>query len=455
MQNDLLLTFYGDDFTGSTDAMEALTNNGVPTVLFLDLPDSNSIGTHFPRARAVGVAGVSRSMSPAQMDAELPPHFAALKALSAPLVHYKVCSTFDSSPTVGSIGYATDIAYQVIDPSITWMVVGAPALRRYVAFGNLFATVGDETYRLDRHPTMSRHPVTPMDEADLRLHLGKQTQRKIGLIDLRHLALDDARLDAYYRSLVEGGAEIILFDTLDETHLRAIGRLIWAQRGSQPMFAAASSGLEYALTTYWQSIGLVEKPQPPASVGAVEQLIVVSGSASPGTAAQIRHAEANGFHRMRLDSAGLIDPSFADAERARALERALEALSSGHSIILYSALGPDDPAIRTTKARINALALDPTSVGSRLGAQQGLILRTLLERTGLKRACIAGGDTCGYATRQLDIYALEVLMPVAPGAPLCRAHARSPRFDGLQIALKGGQLGGEDYFVRILRGAGM
>ena len=30
---DLLMAFYGDDFTGSADAMEALTLNGVPTVL--------------------------------------------------------------------------------------------------------------------------------------------------------------------------------------------------------------------------------------------------------------------------------------------------------------------------------------------------------------------------------------------------------------------------------------
>jgi 3-oxoisoapionate kinase len=34
----LLLTFYGDDFTGSTDAMEALTLAGLRTVLFFSPP---------------------------------------------------------------------------------------------------------------------------------------------------------------------------------------------------------------------------------------------------------------------------------------------------------------------------------------------------------------------------------------------------------------------------------
>jgi len=121
-------------------------------------------------------------------------------------------------------------------------------------------------------------------------------------------------------------------------------------------------------------------------------------------------------------------------------------------LILYSAHGPDDPAIAVTNDRLSELGLDPKSVGHRLGAQQGKILRELLEKTGLKRACVAGGDTCGHTSRQLGIYALEVVIPVAPGAPLCRASSNDAQFDGLQISLKGGQNGKADYFGKILNG---
>ena len=98
------------------------------------------------------------------------------------------------------------------------------------------------------------------------------------------------------------------------------------------------------------------------------------------------------------------------------------------------------------------IGFDPKTVGSRLGTQQGMILREVLERTDLKRACVAGGDTCGYSAKQLGIYALQVLTPIAPGAPLCRASSDNPRFDGLEISLKGGQNGVADYFVKILHG---
>lgn len=450
--NDLLLTFYGDDFTGSTDVMESLTFNGVPTVLFLEPPTPDFIREHFPHVRALGVAGVSRSMTPEQMDEELPPKFTALKALGAPLFHYKICSTFDSSPRVGSIGHAIDIGWEIFDPPFVPMVVGAPILKRYLAFGNLFATVGDPTYRLDRHPTMSKHPMTPMDEADLRLHLGKQTAKQIALVDLLHLAWPDAELDAYLDTLVNDGAQIVIMDTIDQNHLCAIGRLIWQRRNEQPVFMAASSGVEYALVAHWQQIGLAHKPPPPASPGPVDQLVIISGSAAPQTAAQITWAIDNGFVPIRLDGPRLVDPDTADSAREAVITAALAELGAGRSVVMFSAHGPDDPAIAATNNHLERLGLDPRSVGARLGSQQGRIMRALLEQTGLTRAVVAGGDTCGHASRQLGIYALEVIIPVAPGSPLCRARSHESRFDGLEISLKAGQVGKPDYFGSILRG---
>src|SRR6185437_5106540 len=100
-----------------------------------------------------------------------------LKALSAPLIHYKVCSTFDSSPETGSIGRAIEIGQDVFNSTVTPMVVGAPRLGRYCIFGNLFARSGldSEVFRLERHPTMRTHPITPMCDSDLRRLLAMQT----------------------------------------------------------------------------------------------------------------------------------------------------------------------------------------------------------------------------------------------------------------------------------------
>src|ERR1017187_8361616 len=140
----ILYTYYGDDFTGSTDVLEQLGANGVPAVLFVGVPKPEHRAT-FSGAQAIGIAGDSRSRSPEWMSANLPAIFRALQRFGAPITHYKVCSTFDSSPTIGSIGRAIEIGREVFAPPFVPIVVGAPHLRRYVAFGHLFAGAPDGT----------------------------------------------------------------------------------------------------------------------------------------------------------------------------------------------------------------------------------------------------------------------------------------------------------------------
>jgi 3-oxoisoapionate kinase len=452
--SDLLMAFYGDDFTGSADAMEALTVSGVPTALFLDQPTPDLLKRRLKSVRAVGVSGTSRAMTPSQMDGELPGQFQMLKDLGAPIIHYKVCATFDSSPKIGSIGYAADLAFRVIRPRFGVIVQGVPVLGRYVVFGNHFTTVGNKTYRLDRHPMMSRHPITPMDEGDLRYHFAKQTDKKVELIDLLMLGKPFDSITSQFDRYIEEGYEIILFDTLEEKNLLTIGRLIHQQIGAQPIFAIGSSGFEYAMAYYWHSAGIVSKPDPLPPAGPVNQIIVVSGSAADKTAEQIRYAMDHGFEGIRLNADRLIDRETGRDERNRAIQLSLEFLRAGKSIILFSTLGPADPCIQMTKDKMQSLGLKVNEVGKHLGRQQGLILRELLETTGLKRVCVAGGDTCSYVLRQMDIHSLELLMPITPAAPLCRAFSDHPKFDGLQVASKGGQIGAPEYFIQVLNGHG-
>ena len=96
-----------------------------------------------------------------------------------------------------------ELALKYFPSSYIPLVVGAPLLNRFMAFGNLFARVGRTTYRVDRHPTMSKHPVTPMTESDLRVHLGKQTSRKIQLMDKFALVGEYGEPEKYLTGLID------------------------------------------------------------------------------------------------------------------------------------------------------------------------------------------------------------------------------------------------------------
>jgi 3-oxoisoapionate kinase len=451
----LWLSFYGDDFTGSADALEALALAGVRTALFLAPPGPALLRERFPELQAIGVAGASRSMTPAQMDEALPLVFAQIAELNAPIFHYKVCSTFDSSPQMGSIGRALDQGQQVFRSPFVPLLVGAPVLKRYCLFGNLFATVGEETFRLDRHPTMSRHPVTPMTESDLRLHLSEQTARQIALFDLLQLTGTPAQLDERFAKLLATRPEIVLFDVLDEARLGEAGRLIQAQSENQSLFVVGSSGVEYALTAAWRAAGRITTAAAHKPVPAAKQIIVVSGSCSPVTQAQIEWARERDFAAIRLDAGKLADDALAAAERTRALNEALAALTTARSVILFSALGPHDPEIKVTLQQAQVSGLDASRAREQIGVQQGKLLRELLTATPVRRIVIAGGDTSSHAARQLGITALEWLAPLAPGSPLCRAISNDVRINGLEIALKGGQGGKADYFGLALSGGSL
>jgi uncharacterized protein YgbK (DUF1537 family) len=337
-----LLTFYGDDFTGSSAVMEVTAFAGLPTVLFLNPPTPEQLA-QFADRRVIGIAGIARSQSPAWMDRNLPPVFGLLRSLGAPIVHYKVCSTFDSAPHVGSIGRAIDLGAPILGGAWKPVVVGDPGMGRYQAFGYLFAVANGVGYPLNEHPVMSRHPITPMDDANLGRHLAKQTAREIGLIDF--VAMKKGEADARLAGALSAGTEIVFLDVLDRETFAEAGRLIWENRGER-LFGIGSQGFEAALVAYWRSIGLIPaEPEvfraPPAS-----RIACVSGSVSPITAAQIAFAVEHGFAPIPIDARQAIDPAAWERERGRAVERALAALGEGRDPIVYSAAGPEDPAVQ-------------------------------------------------------------------------------------------------------------
>jgi uncharacterized protein YgbK (DUF1537 family) len=440
--NRLLLAFYGDDFTGSTDALEQLTLAGIRTVLFTKPPTSAQL-KKFPKLQAVGVASMTRALPPAAMKKELAPALKKLKKLGARHFHYKVCSTFDSSPEIGSIGCVAELAPKLFPAPFMPMLAAAPALGRFTIFGVHFARYGigskGAVYRLDRHPSISRHPVTPMTEADLRLHLARQTKKKIELFDVLKLSLPEKEMREEFDRMLREESDVILFDALNAEHVGRIGRLIDRfASAKQPLFSIGSSGVEAALATLWGAQKpVLRRPR------VAKQILVGSGSCSPVTLGQIKWALKHGFAGVALEARLLAAPKTRNAVIKKASASAIKFLNSGRSVILYTCkTGAEELIVKQLK----------NSAADILGSALGHALRKVLAQCAVQRICVGGGDTSSYAARALSIEALEMVAPLSPGAPLCRARAPGSPVDGREIIFKGGQVGAENYFEIVRRG---
>ncbi len=440
MNPSYYLAFYGDDFTGSTDALAFLEEAGIKTVLFFE-PPTLEILQKYPHIQAFGVAGMTRAMPPAQMREQLSKDFAQLGRLPIRHIHYKVCSTFDSAPHIGNIGVAIETGLAIFQNRFVPIVVTAPALGRYVLFGNLFARMGigsqSEMYRLDRHPSMQKHPTTPADEADLRLHLGKQTSLPIGLLDILQVAQPLTILQEKINQRIDNQEKIIFIDALHEDNLTHIGGFLEQQiEPDKPFFSVGSSGVEVALSNHWKSKELFSKPSYWAMRTAVDTLLVISGSCSPVTSKQITWACNNGFERISLDTELLQNE---EVYWQPYVQQAIARIQQGKSVIIHSS-----PTTATVTKAIPAYLI---------GHILGTIAQKVIQNTGIKRLLIAGGDTSSYAARALGIEAIEMLHPLFAGAPLCRAISSDEAINGLEVNVKGGQVGSENYFGIVAQGS--
>src|SRR4051812_23652360 len=235
------LGWYGDDFTGATDTLAVLAQAGLRAMLFLGVPQPEHLG----RARqvlggpldAVGIAGAARAMAPAAMEAELVPVAEFFARAGVPLLHYKICSTFDSAPHIGNIAVAVRTLRAGRSNPLVAIVAGQPGLGRYCAFSNLFAAAGRDgaVERIDRHPTMHAHPVTPMVEADLRRHLALQGLAPVAALHYPLYARGEDAQDEALAQAMHGRPQAVLMDLADASHLAPVGRFLWQAAQRQPL----------------------------------------------------------------------------------------------------------------------------------------------------------------------------------------------------------------------------
>lgn len=407
------ICFYGDDVTGSTDAMANFARWGLDTRLVFD---AAAIAGLPGEPDVVGVAGKSRSLPSSEIAGELLPVLNVFASLCPEFVQYKVCSTFDSSPEVGSIGRACEVASDRFGRRAIPVLAAQPDLGRWTLFSNHFARASDgRVYRLDRHPTMSAHPVTPMQEADLRELLKRQTAE----LPVCGVHFPDL---ASYPDLAGSHPGPIVLDGAQNADLRLAGQLLRSGERTVPLFAVGSGGLSYALGSAFK----VREVQP-EPVGEAGPVLAVSGSCSPDTARQIRNAVEAGWRAIDLKVDG--------AEKAGLIAR--RSLAEGRSVVVYSALGAPKPA----------------ETASHIGLQLGKVAELAIE--GCRRLLVAGGDTAGDVMRVIGGTELSYagLVGGRQGTcTLCLLRTSSQSLRRLQVVLKGGQIGGPGFFEEVRLG---
>jgi 3-oxoisoapionate kinase len=230
---------------------------------------------------------------------------------------------------------------------------------------------------------------------------------------------------------IQDDDEVVLLDTMNNDQLQRIGEWLEVQRkNAKQLFSVGSSGIEMALGNYWNHNGMAQQSGTWPAIVDASLMLVVSGSCSPVTSSQIQYAIENGFEEL------ILDPDKISEDVTEVIQRVTKFLQNAKDVIVH------------TGAKRNGTL--PSEV---LGTALGRLAKEAVAKASVKRVVIAGGDTSSYAARAMEIEALEMIAPLVSGAPLCKAYSKNKSIDGMEVNLKGGQVGDRDYFMTIKAGS--
>ncbi|MDS2172986.1 four-carbon acid sugar kinase family protein [Nesterenkonia sp. CL21] len=459
----LRLGVIADDFTGATDIAGFLVAAGLRTVqlngpLQLNEPLQHNSPVQpdgSPRAQtpqdahgsaadlaaalglpadvdAVVISLKSRSIPASEAVAQSLDACRLLEALGAERIQFKYCSTFDSTAE-GNIGPVTDALLDHLGEDLTVVVPALPVNGRTVYQGNLFV------HHQPLHESgMRDHPVTPMRDSDLlRLMEAQSAGRAVKVPHAVVARGPEAVREALQEARVDG-ARYAVIDTIDMDQLDIIGAAVQDLR-----FVTGGSGIGSGVA---RSLTGAASGVPGAGSGGMEAwgftggaAVVLSGSCSEMTNRQVE------AYRAQAPSRGVDVDQVIARGAAYAAETAAWVQQTQHDAetapLVYATAPPEE--VRAWQDRHGA-----ARVSAAVEEFFGRVAAAARE-AGTTRFIAAGGETSGAVTQALGVDGFEVGPQIAPGVPWTRTLADGP--DRLDLALKSGNFGDEDFFAAAQR----
>jgi uncharacterized protein YgbK (DUF1537 family) len=412
----LLLGCIADDFTGATDLANTLVKGGMTAVQVIGVPTGP-----LPEADAVIIALKSRTAPVGEAVAQSLAACDALLAAGAKQIFWKYCSTFDSTDQ-GNIGPVADALLKRLGSGFALACPAFPTNGRTIYLGHLF--VGNA---LLNESGMENHPLTPMTDANLVRVLGRQTDGAVGLVPFTTVEQGAAATRQAMMRLAEQGRRYAIVDAVTDQHLLAIG-----EAAAQHALITGGSGVAMGLPENFRRAGLLPARGDAASLPPMQGMAaVVAGSCSRATLGQIGLARD---HVPVLELDALATPDAA-ALTAQALEWVAGKLAADRPVVIAASAPPEKVAALQAK-------LGRDAAGALIEAAMAAIAEGLVAR-GVGRLVVAGGETSGAVVQRLGVTALRIGPEIDPGVPWTFAEPR-----GLHLALKSGNFGARDFFLK-------
>jgi uncharacterized protein YgbK (DUF1537 family) len=230
----------------------------------------------------------------------------------------------------------------------------------------------------------------------------------------------------------------LIVDVIDQRALATIAAAVYDCR-----VLCGSSALAEELPAVWgqdRRQGPSVTPPPPTGMG----VLCAAGSLMPQTAAQIEYLRQQGTAVFTLDTRRLFTPDERQVEIERLWREMAPRLAGGADVLFHAA--NSSAAVEQTRAKGLQHGLAVAEVSRLVSGTIADIVALLVERAGLNRLVVAGGDTSAAVCARLGIDSLLIWREIQPGLPSCLTLERP----WMWLVLKSGSFGSVDFLAQAI-----
>lgn len=416
----MFLGCIADDLTGATDLSLMLSREGLRTVQTTGAPDDK---LDLENIDAVVVALKSRTIPADQAVAQSLAAADWLLSHGAKRLFFKYCSTFDSTDQ-GNIGPVSEALLARINDDFTIACPAFPANGRSIYMGTLFVNGVPLA-----ESSMRNHPLTPMQDSDLRRVLRRQTIWDVGHVAYIDVESGPISIETAFAREKAAGKHIVIVDALSDGHLRSIGKAAVNLK-----LITGGSGIAIGLPAAYVEAGMIERlTSPPQKLSApLGRAIILAGSCSAATRGQVKVAISAGLPSFRIDPLAI-------AAGELTVETVLQWLSEQPTTMIPMIYSSDDPEnVGLVQKRLGRDAAGQNVENLLADVAQ------VLPNLGFSRLLVAGGETSGAVVKALGIRVLSIGPEIDPGVPWTLSRS-GPK---MALALKSGNFGTPEFFLK-------
>lgn len=406
-----------DDFTGACDAGVQFKKCGLETVV---LTRTGSLGKVKVVFDVVVVDAESRNVTSRAAYRKVRRALKALKGVGVELVYKKIDSTLR-----GNIGAELDAVMDVLGVKAVIVAPAFPACKRTTVNGRVLV----DNVPLDR-TEFARDIFNSLNESDIATLIGRQTDRRIGHVDLSKVRSGVNSSKNEIQKLMKDGIQIVVADAETQNDLANIAR---ASVGSD-VLPCGSAGLAMEVSRLLSS---------------KLSLLVVSGSVNSVTLSQIATAEREiNVKVLEPDISGVLTSGEKEKVAVKNLvSEAEEALAEGRDVILRLAESKD--VVFEVQKIGETRGMRRVQVYEKLLSVLAEASRKIADDRKFAGLILIGGDTSIKVMGAMGAKGIKIEREVLPGVPLGRILGGE--HEGMCVITKAGGFGDSYTLVKLIK----